>query len=506
MCCFFHSNSPQSAGSLITVTASLRNATESLSYSTARSPCFVELAVALKIRAFPLFLSPFALGTMADKTHMAVTTAIDLLGTSVSKTNGSLRAVPAQKASSTQKQFEQEPQKLKKKYRHVAVLHSKSQSSCLSHEATVSPSFLGFRNLMVLVLIVMNLRLVVENFMKYGVLICVSCHDIRKQDVVLGAALYGLIPVHLLAAYIIETVAAQQARGAVGRRRRSDAGLHAPENEKERNDFNATWRFIAVAHTVNATLCLGITNVVVYFYIHHPGIGTLCELHAIIVWLKNCSYAFTNRDLRHAMLHPTTPGLLPEMYLECPYPRNITFRNLTYFWWAPTLVYQPVYPRTSHIRWTFVLKRVLEVIGLSVFIWLTSAQYAAPLLRNSLDKMALLDLPSILERLMKLSTISLVIWLAGFFALFQSFLNALAEITMFGDRNFYDDWWNSTNLQSYWSTWNKPVYYFMRRHVFSPLVGRGWGTQTASAMVFLFSGFLHELAVGVPTHNILGKS
>lgn len=358
---------------------------------------------------------------------------------------------------------------------------------------------------MVLVLIVMNLRLVVENFMKYGVLICVSCHDIRRQDIVLGALLYALIPVHLLVAYVVETVAAEQARGAVGRRKRSDAGLHAPENERDRREFNATWRYTAVAHTINATLCLGITNMVVYFYIHHPGIGTLCEFHAIIVWLKNCSYAFTNRDLRHAMLHPTNPSLLPEMYLQCPYPQNVTFRNLVYFWWAPTLVYQPVYPRTPGIRWTFVLKRTLEVIGLSVFIWLLSAQYASPVLRNSLDKMAVLDLPSILERLMKLSTISLVIWLAGFFALFQSFLNALAEVTMFGDRNFYDDWWNSTNVQTYWSTWNKPMYHFMRRHVFSPLVGRGWGNQTASAVVFVFSGFLHELVVGVPTHNILGQ-
>ena len=47
---------------------------------------------------------------------------------------------------------------------------------------------------------------------------------------------------------------------------------------------------------------------------------------------------------------------------------------------------------------------------------------------------------SILERLLKLSTISLVIWLAGFFALFQSFLNALAEVTRFGDREFYEAW------------------------------------------------------------------
>ena len=50
-----------------------------------------------------------------------------------------------------------------------------------------------------------------------------------------------------------------------------------------------------------------------------------------------------------------------------------------------------------------------------MFIWIASAQYAAPVLRNSLDKMQTLDIISILERLMKLSTISLVIWLAGFF-------------------------------------------------------------------------------------------
>jgi diacylglycerol O-acyltransferase-1 len=150
------------------------------------------------------------------------------------------------------------------------------------------------------------------------------------------------------------------------------------------------------------------------------------------------------------------------------------------------------------------LKRLLEVIGLSVFIWLATAQYAVPKLRNSLNKIAGRDITSILERIMKLSTISLIVWLAGFFALFQSFLNALAELLRFGDRNFYEDWWNSTNLRDYWSSWNKPVYHFMRRPVFSPLIGRGWSRQAAGAMVFVFSGILHELAVGVPTHNILG--
>jgi diacylglycerol O-acyltransferase-1 len=254
------------------------------------------------------------------------------------------------------------------------------------------------------------------------------------------------------------------------------------------------------------TLALVITTVVVYFDIHHPLIGTLTELHAIIVWLKTASYAFTNRDLRHAYLHPAKGELdsLPEIYAQCPYPQNITMGNLCYFWWAPTLVYQPVYPRTDKIRWTFVFKRVTEGLCLSAFIWVLSAQYAAPVLQNSLDKMASLDFMSILERLLKLSTISLVIWLAGFFALFQSALNALAEVMRFGDRSFYDDWWNSDSLGTYWRTWNKPVYGFFRRHVFSPMVGRGWSNQASSLAVFFVSAVLHELLVGVPTHNIIG--
>ena len=38
------------------------------------------------------------------------------------------------------------------KYRHVAAVHSRSRKSCLSSDSDQSPSFLGFRNLMVIVL------------------------------------------------------------------------------------------------------------------------------------------------------------------------------------------------------------------------------------------------------------------------------------------------------------------------------------------------------------------
>ena len=41
---------------------------------------------------------------------------------------------------------------LQRKYRHVAAVHSQSRPSCLSHDAVQTPSFIGFRNLMVIVL------------------------------------------------------------------------------------------------------------------------------------------------------------------------------------------------------------------------------------------------------------------------------------------------------------------------------------------------------------------
>jgi diacylglycerol O-acyltransferase-1 len=311
------------------------------------------------------------------------------------------------------------------------------------------------------------------------------------------------VPCHLLIAWVIELVAARQAKAAVARRKKTDAQLSTAK--KQRRDFQLAWYLIAVAHAINATFNLAIASFVVYYIIHHPGIGTVCELHAIIVWLKVCSYALTNRDLRHAYLYPDPTAPLPELYKSCPYPQNITLKNLAYFWWAPTLVYQPVYPRTDKIRWDFVLKRLAEMVSLSIVIWLASAQYAVPLLQNSLNHIAALDIVSILERIMKLSTISLFCWLAGFFLVFQSWLNALAEVMRFGDREFYGDWWNSVSIRMYWTSWNKPVYHFMKRHIYSPLIGRGVPPKLAQIIVFVFSGVLHELMVGIPTHNLLCK-
>ncbi|KAI9480634.1 MAG: MBOAT, membrane-bound O-acyltransferase family-domain-containing protein [Benjaminiella poitrasii] len=137
-------------------------------------------------------------------------------------------------------------------------------------------------------------------------------------------------------------------------------------------------------------------------------------------------------------------------------------------------------------------------------MYILSEQYAKPTLANSIKALEDKDLVTIVERVLKLSTTAVVIWLLMFYALFHAFLNALAEVLRFGDRTFYLAWWNSGNLATYWRLWNRPVYLFFKRHVYIPAVQRGVPPALCQLLVFFVSALLHEVLVGIPTHSITG--
>ncbi|ODQ67260.1 hypothetical protein NADFUDRAFT_49697 [Nadsonia fulvescens var. elongata DSM 6958] len=383
---------------------------------------------------------------------------------------------------------------------HYSPIHLKTQASILSRdgnftspEKPVRPptSYAGFRNLAMITLAVGNIRLVIENYQKYGLLnFLFAGIGIPKTDIRIGLILTASIPIHLLIALAIELLAAK-----LTLHNKAVISSHVLKHY---------WRVFVILHATNAILALAITSYYTNYYIFHPFIGTVCEAHALVVTLKVASYAFTNRDLRDAKLYnlPT-----PEIYASMPYPRNLTLSNLVYFWWAPTLVYQPVYPTSPRIRAGFIFKRILEICGASVLMAFLVSQYGAPVLKNSLPILASSSEFSVLaalERLLKLATISMVVWLLGFFCIFQCYLNILAEILRFGDREFYQDWWNSGSVGTYWRRWNRPVSNYFKRHVFVPLINRGVPVNVASLFVFFISAVLHEILVGIPTHNIIG--
>ena len=68
-----------------------------------------------------------------------------------------------------------------------------------------------------------------------------------------------------------------------------------------------------------------------------------------------------------------------------------------------------------------------------------------------------------------------------------------AEIACFADRQFYDDWWNSTDLEEFNRKWNKIVHEFLYRHVYVECIRRYKLSKNFSRFItFFFSALLHE--------------
>lgn len=86
-------------------------------------------------------------------------------------------------------------------------------------------------------------------------------------------------------------------------------------------------------------------------------------------------------------------------------------------------------------------------------------------------------------------------WLTFFYLCFHSFFNLTGELLHFADRNFYCDWWNSENIDTFWRTWNMPVHRWCVRHIYIPVVDMGYSRTSASLIVFFVSAFFHEYLV-----------
>ncbi|XP_064535216.1 diacylglycerol O-acyltransferase 1 [Drosophila montana] len=275
-----------------------------------------------------------------------------------------------------------------------------------------------------------------------------------------------------------------------------------------------------VIQTVNIIVSVCLPVVIIHFKgsaFSIMGATTVCFYYSVL-FLKLWSYVQTNMWCRKTYYQRQQPRerrpsiSLAELKRKHPnggdededitklvqYPENLSYKDILYFLCAPTLCYELNFPRTSRVRKRFLLKRLLEVlIGVNVLMALFQ-QWIIPSVRNSLIPFSNMDMALATERLLKLALPNHLVWLCFFYLLFHSFLNAIGEVLNFADRNFYCDWWNANNIDTFWRTWNMPVHRWCVRHLYIPVVQMGYSSRQASTIVFLFSAFFHEYLVSVP--------
>ncbi|KAJ1500455.1 hypothetical protein HMI54_010821 [Coelomomyces lativittatus] len=213
-------------------------------------------------------------------------------------------------------------------------------------------------------------------------------------------------------------------------------------------------------------------------------------LHTINMYFKTHSFNEVNAQYWQLyLLHPTP---FNHRFLD-----QLTLKNYIHYLSIPTLVYALEYPRTSSFRFSYFLKKIIGMVGIIFLLYITIEHYVAPML-HSMHKM------TIWETLVELWFPFMTCYLLIFFLIFDCICNAVAEITRFADRNFYDDWWNSTSFDQFARKWNRPVHAFLRRHVYlESIQTHRLHKSSASYITFFYSSILHELVMVMISKRVL---
>ena len=299
-------------------------------------------------------------------------------------------------------------------------MHRQASPSYLSPEVADSQNFRGLFNLLMIILVVSNFRLLLDTVAKHGFILdkLATLKHYKEAPLADFPFFSGLLIVQafIVGAYLIEK---SLSKGWVGN------------------------RFGTLLHILNTNACLGVVSAIVWYLIDQPIVGALLVLQATITWLKLISYAHANHDYRGTSLdtHKATLALISDLDAEGlarTYPENVTLKDIYYFWLAPTLTYQMSFPRFPMIRWSKVLTLTTHLFICATLIAFFAAQVIAPnldsLVRDLDANRGEVRIHVIGDYLLKLSITSTYIWLLVFYGFFHCFLNLTAELLRFGDR------------------------------------------------------------------------
>jgi diacylglycerol O-acyltransferase-1 len=409
-------------------------------------------------------------------------------------------------------------------------LHTECRVSLLSSDSDAD--FRGLYNLAGLTLAVMSARLIVENVLKYGLLIRAPWNMVsasqwdRIYPCLLCFCALFLLP---LLSFAVET------RAISGR---------------------LSTRAASFAHIAIAVVTLAVPVAVVHLTHANLLAGLALLISACCFFMKLVSFAHVSHELRTASsaAAPAAAASSTTGLSRAQSPSNGAARrrrrhsgdasadasanasatatgadasydpkakasaapslgHLYYFIAAPTLVYQQSYPLLPRRRLRFIARRFFELVLCVALMAFMVEQYILPTVQNAIKALDAHPQHSaalylfVLERLFKLAVPNACVWMLMFFSFFHSWLNLTGELLRFGDRLFYKDWWNSESLDVYWRSWNLPVHNWLLRHVYAPTM-RNVSSRLSPAkkhlvavlITFVISALAHELLVSVPCH------
>uniref|UniRef100_A0A8C9IJW9 diacylglycerol O-acyltransferase n=1 Tax=Piliocolobus tephrosceles TaxID=591936 RepID=A0A8C9IJW9_9PRIM len=265
---------------------------------------------------------------------------------------------------------------------------------------------------------------------------------------------------------------------------------------------------IFLLRCINTIFIIFFPYLIVSRYDLEPVLSMLLLTTSIVWFFKMYSYHQVCSETRKLFIDNVDLNSVDDPSLDMhyikTYPYCLNLKNHYTYILMPTMCFQFTYPRTEKIRWLQVIKHIINIICLLLLIKTTSEKYIYEKLQNIFiieefkSFQGNIKIVYVVDRLLQVCVPTLHLWFVGFLIIFHYWCNVLAELTKFGDRLFYKDWWNSISFADYWRKWNLPVHFFINRHINKPLICYGLNRKCSLIIIFIISAILHEYLISVP--------
>lgn len=171
-------------------------------------------------------------------------------------------------------------------------------------------------------------------------------------------------------------------------------------------------------------------------------------------------------------------------------PNIVSAKSYALYLLMPTLVYQEKYPLLDKIRIRYILEKLFEIaVLLMILIKHIRSYWMEVFTKFQMNQ----GIPNIFFLYFEIAVPIILTYYCLFYFMFELYLNICGEVTRFGDRQFYLEFWNITTYGEYGRYWNTITHEFLYQHLFKVLRINWKLSSTKCAFITtLFSAVMHE--------------
>ena len=171
-------------------------------------------------------------------------------------------------------------------------------------------------------------------------------------------------------------------------------------------------------------------------------------------------------------------------------------KRFIFFTFCPSLIYRDKYPRLISYRFDMILAHLTNFTLCLISLYMLSRYICTPYF-TSMKLRNYYSFAHFCYDCCRLAIPGTMFLIIGFFLLLHTWLNLWSEILRYGDRRFYEDWWNCTNFEEWYRKWNMVVHEWLYYYVYNDVM-RFTGTMSrfvCKICVFSLSVIIHEIIV-----------